>query len=310
MVQTCPGAAESLGCDTAAEPSVARICRARALLGTVVAITIEGLPAAEAHERIEAGFRAIEAIHRLMSFHALDSDVSRLNREASRHAVRVDPRTFAVLARAVSLAAASGGAFDVTVAAKLVEAGYLPAPQRAEAVDPAASWRDIELMPQGRVRFHRPLWIDLGGIAKGFAVDRAVECIGQPPGVQLCVNAGGDLRVRGPRRQLVYLGLPSGEGELPAVMLQNASLASSSGLGQARAPNGAPGGPHRHGIFRRVMGNRSFVSVIADECVLADALTKIVMAQGLGSDALLRRLGAAALLYRQARGWSRLGARA
>lgn len=274
------------------------IRRARPLLGTVVAIAIDGTASAEAHELIEAGFEAVEEIHRLMSFHAPASDVSRLNREAAARPVRVHPDTFAVLAKAVSFAAASGGAFDVTVAAKLVEAGLLPAPEGAIVPDPAASWRDIELTADGCVRFHRPLWIDLGGIAKGFAVDRAIERIGPISRAQRCVNAGGDLRVCGPAEQMVYLKLASSDSELPAVMLQNASLASSTG---------GPSGPHFHGVYRRAIGSRSFVSVIAHECVIADAFTKIVLAQGLGADALLRRFGAGALLYQEGRGWRRLG---
>ena len=285
-----------------------RLRRARPLLGTVVSIAIDGPSESEAHELIEAGFQAIEQIHRLMSFHAPDSDVSRLNREAATRPIRVDPNTFAVLARAVSFAAASGGAFDVTVAAKLVESGLLPAPEGAARPDPAASWRDIELTSDGAVRFHRPLWIDLGGIAKGFAVDRASERIAQSGETQRCINAGGDLRVSGPDEQMVYLKLPSGHGELPAVMLQNASLASSGGLMHGYSGDRGHSGPHFHGFYRRAIGERSFVSVIAPECIVADALTKIVMAQGMRSDGLLRRFGAAALLYQEGRGWSRLGA--
>ena len=284
--------------------------RARPLLGTVVAIAIDGTPDREAHALIEAGFKVIEEIHRLMSFHAPASDVSRLNREAAVRSVKVNPNTFAVLSRAVSFAAASGGAFDITVAAKLVEAGLLPQPDGAGVPDPAASWRDIELTADGCVRFHRPLWIDLGGIAKGFAVDRAIERIGQSSGAQRCVNAGGDLRVCGPAEQMVYLKLPSSGGELPAVMLQNASLASSSGLMDGREGDRARSGPHIHGVYRRVIGSRSFVSVIAPECIVADVFTKIVMAQGMRADALLQRFGATALLYQQGRGWSRLGASA
>ncbi len=284
------------------------IRRARPLLGTVVSIAIDGTAVAEAHELIEAGFDAVEEIHRLMSFHAPASDVSRLNREAAARPVRVHPNTFVVLTKAVSFAAASGGAFDVTVAARLVEAGLLPAPDGAGVPDPAASWRDIELTADGCVRFHRPLWIDLGGIAKGFAVDRAIERIGPISRAQRCVNAGGDLRVCGPAEQMVYLKLPSSEAELPAVMLQNASLASSTGLIDGRRGDRGRSGPHFHGVYRRAIGSRSFVSVIAHECVVADAFTKIVLAQGIRADALLRRYGAGALLYQQGRGWSRLGA--
>ena len=284
-----------------------RIQRARPLLGTIVSIRIDAAPSVEAHRWIEAAFEAVEAIHRLMSFHEPSSDVSRLNREAAERAVRVHPSTFSVLARAVSFAAASDGAFDVTVAAKLVEHGLLPRPEGACVPDPAASWRDIELSPDGRVRFHRPLWIDLGGIAKGFAVDQAFARLPDEPKLQRCINAGGDLRVAGPVQQLVYLQSLSSDAEQPAMMLQNASLASSTGINRERTGSSEMLGPHLHGVYRRFVGNHSFVSVIAPECVVADALTKVVLALGLRADAVLHRFGAAAYLYIEDRGWSRLG---
>lgn len=292
---------------SANERVLERIQRARPLLGTIVSIGIDAAPPVDAHRWIEAAFEAIDEIHRLMSFHEPSSDVSRLNREASQRAVRVHPSTFSVLTKAVSFAAASGGAFDVTVAPKLVESGLLPRPRGDCVPDPAASWRDIELTPGGGVRFHRPLWIDLGGIAKGFAVDQALERMPAEPTVQRYVNAGGDLRVRGPDRQTVYLKLAANDGERPAVMLLNGSLASSTGI--AHQPTGASKvpGPHIHGVYRRSIGSRSFVSVIARECVVADALTKVVLALGLRADTVLRRFGAAAFFYVEGRGWSRLG---
>lgn len=284
-----------------------QVQRARPLLGTVVSIGVRGLPWAEANQRIEAGFRAIEAVHRLMSFHEDGSDVARLNREAAIRPVTVDRRTFQVLARAISFAAASGGVFDITVAAKLAEDGFLPRPPAACQPDAAASWRDIELSRDGSIRFHRPLWIDLGGIAKGYAVDQAIECMRGDPEAQTCVNAGGDLRVSGPQAQLVCLNLVDAEG-VPAVRLQDGSLASSSGRALRRAQNRAWVGPHIDGRRRRAAGTGSFVSVLAQDCVVADALTKVVLAQGARSEALLRRFAASAYLHHERYGWRALAA--
>src|SRR5262249_52049712 len=148
-VQASIGAVAGAQPDDSRERDCEHTRRARPLLGTVVAIGIDGVPGAEAHELIEAGFEAVEEIHPLMSFHASASDVSLVNREAVVRPVRVDPATYAVLAKAVSFAAASSGAFDVTVATKLVEDGFLPRPEGAGVPDPAASWRDIELTADG-----------------------------------------------------------------------------------------------------------------------------------------------------------------
>jgi FAD:protein FMN transferase len=285
--------------------------RARPHLGTMVSIRIRGLEPGQAHAASEAGFAAVADVHRLMSFHEEQSDVSRLNREALAAAVAVDAHTLTVLRRALRFAALSSGAFDVTVARELVELGLLPRPRggcAAELPDAGASWRDIELLDDGRVRFHRPLWIDLGGIAKGYAVDQALARMAPlAPELQLCVNAGGDLRVCGPAAEIVYLNAPVAQDAVPIVVLENGSLASSSGLRRGPWCGQRQIGCHIHGVRRTPMGLNGFVSVLAPECLVADAFTKIVMALGVRSDHLLRGLGATAYLHDAAHGWRTLG---
>ncbi len=147
-----------------------RVERARPLLGTLVTISVQGLPEVEAHRAIDRGFEKIAKVHSLMSFHERASDLSQLNRSAHRKSITVHSYTFEVLSRAISLAADTNGVFDPTIGGQLVEWGHLPPPDFSEASDlpdPKATWRDIELMKGNRVQFHRSLWIDLGGIAKG-----------------------------------------------------------------------------------------------------------------------------------------------
>lgn len=282
--------------------------RARPLLGTRVAIRIEGLDEAAADRAIDAGFEQIALIHRLMSFHEPGSDLSRLNREAAGHAVTVHAETFDVLTRAQELAAWSDGAFDATVAGRLVEWGLLPAPPGAPAPDPAAAWQDVVLEPPDRVRFRRPLWLDLGGIAKGHAVDRALERMALGPAIQVCVEAGGDLRVAGPAAQRIRLRtLQHANDPVPVLELENGALASSSGRESDARHQGRRIGPHVNVHRQRSMGTRSFVSVVAERCVLADGLTKVVLARGSGAAGLLRRCGATAYLHTTRRGWRSIG---
>ncbi len=284
--------------------------RARPLLGTIVSIRIRGMEPGQAQAAAEVGFAAVADVHRLMSFHEQHSDVGRLNREALAAPIAVDARTLLVLRRALQFAALSSGAFDVTVARELVELGLLPRPRggcAADLPDAGASWRDIELLDDGRVRFHRPLWIDLGGIAKGYAVDQALARMALAPEVQLCINAGGDLRVCGPSTETVYLNAPVAQDAVPIVVLENGSLASSTGLRRGQMRGEPRIGCHIHGVRRAPMGLRSFVSVLAPECLVADALTKIVLALGVSSGRLLRELGAGAYLYDAAHGWRTLG---
>ena len=276
--------------------------RARPLLGTCVSVRVEGLRPALAHAAIDAAFAEIAALHALMSFHQPDSDVSRLNRAAYRVPVRVDARTFEVLQRALDLSARSDGVFDITIAPALVAAHLLPAASAAPAPDPAANWRDIVLHGGGRVGFRRPLWLDLGGIAKGYAVDRAIEILARHGAEQACVNAGGDLRIRGARSEPVQLqcAVPDATSR-PVIQLANAALASS-GADPRVAADG-----HRHVHFdaaaRRAVDTRRFVSVWASSCMLADSLTKVVMARGCAARAVLDAHDAHAVLHETGSGW-------
>ena len=242
-----------------------------------------------------------------MSFHEPGSDVSRLNRAAAGEAVTVAPQTFAVLEQAQRMAEISDGIFDITVASDLVAWGFLPRPDGCQP-DPAASWRDIELIAPCHVRFHRPLWIDLGGIAKGYAVDRAISAMALPGEAQSSVNAGGDLRVAGPEAERVLLRGPNDGDAVPVLEIENAALASSSGRDDQREISGRAVGPHLDGATRGSVGTRSFVSVVAEQCIIADTLTKIVLAQGPSASYLLIRHNATAYFHDGASGWQTFGA--
>jgi thiamine biosynthesis lipoprotein len=276
-----------------------RILRARPLLGTRVDIRVDGLEAPQANAAIDAAFAAIADVHRLMSFHEADSDVSRLNRDAATRPVAVDPHTVAVIRRAREIAEASGGLFDISTARQLVEWGFLPPPDSHYPPDPAACWQDIVLEESGEVRFARPLWIDLGGIAKGYAVDVALAAMKLAPGAACLINAGGDLRIAGPEAEQVLLRVPPGldKNLIPAIEIADGSLASSSGPENRRAYRGLAVGPHVNGVSGGSVGANRFVTVTAAECVTADALTKVVMAAGVDSAPVLRRFGATAYLH-------------
>src|SRR5690348_79730 len=128
--------------------------RARPLLGTMVEIRIADTEACD--RAIAAAFAAIARVERLMSVHRADSELSRLNRHGHERAIRVDPWTYAVLAAALRLGRTSGGLFDCAVASVLARHGFLPR-RLARAGDMAATQRDVVLLPDGRVRFRRPL---------------------------------------------------------------------------------------------------------------------------------------------------------
>jgi thiamine biosynthesis lipoprotein len=281
--------------------------RAELLLGTLVRVSVRAAGRPPAQAALDAAFAELRLIHRLMSFHRPDSDVSRVNRTPVGGAVDVDWRTAEVIRTAARLSERSGGHFDITVAPELVAAGYLPAPITDREPDTGASWRDLVWVADNTLQLSKKAWIDLGGIAKGYAVDRAVAaCLGN--GAASClVEAGGDLRVSGAMTAAVRLAAPRGDnGHVPLVELSDGSLASSHGATDAAVTGNRESAPHINGLTRAALDPRCFVSVLCEECVLADALTKVVLSQGADAGALLAACGATALLHEPEAGWLEL----
>ena len=281
--------------------------RAKPLLGTRVDIRVDDPDEDAANAAIDRGFAAIADVHRLMSFHEHASDVSRLNRGAAQSAVAVDPRTFEVLRRAQEFSERSGGLFDISTAGRLVEWGFLPKPENARPPAPGASWRDVILESENRVCFAKPLWIDLGGIAKGYAVDQAMAAMNLGPGVQGVVNAGGDLRVAGPHTEPVRLRSALEIDEIPVIEIEDGAVASSSGREHLRDYRNALVGPYV-GPDGASMGADCFVSVAAPDCLTADALTKVVLAARANAEPILGHFRAIAYFYAPHAGWITLGA--
>jgi FAD:protein FMN transferase len=272
--------------------------RARPMLGTIVEIRADAPLCAMTAAGIESGFAAIARVERLMSVHASDSELSLLNRHACERAMTVDPWTYAVLTGAQRFWQASGGLFDCTIAPILARHGFLPAEIAREDTLPATQ-ADVLLLDDGRVRFRRPLKLDLGGIAKGFAVDRAVEAL-QRNGIDSgAVNGGGDLRVFGPRAEPIHLRDPVDPTALIlAGWLHDGAIASSASYFARRRSSEAWVGPivdPRSGAPRPA--NDESISVIARDALTADALTKPVTLCGTAAADLLAQFGARALRF-------------
>ena len=115
-----------------------------------------------------------------------------------------------------------------------------------------------------------------------------------PEHAQVSVNAGGDLRIAGPNPERVQLRAPSDGQHVPVLEIENASLASSSGRDDLHLAGGKAVGPHLNGKTHGSVGTHSFVSVVADRCMIADALTKTVLARGADAAGLLTRHNATA----------------
>lgn len=255
--------------------------RARPLLGTLVEIA---LPTNEA-SAFDAGFAAIADIHRLMSFHDVASDLGRLRRARPGSVTIVAPETTEVLACAIALHHQSNGLFDITVGRKLVRSGFLPRDGLVHVNRFSGRMPDISITGPCRVHQERIALIDLGGIAKGYAVDRAVEALqarGVPSGM---VNAGGDLRIFGGLGQSVLLR--RGDGRiLELANVRDLAIASSENRLNRRQRQGDTRTPHI-GPAGEAVKIDGLVSVAARSCMIADAMTKIAMTDSLLAERLL-----------------------
>ena len=228
-----------------------------------------------------------------MSFHDPTSELSRLNGDADRHEAFVSDETFAVLTLASEMFHASAGAFDVTIAPELVAWGYLP---RLRSGSRHGTMADVELGPGRRVRFTRKLLIDLGGIAKGYAVDRAVDALREAGVSQGIVNAGGDLRVFGPHSALVHVRHPrTPHACVQLARVRESALATSALYFSRRRVRGRLVSPIVDHRGRVPCLETASVSVVAPTCAVADALTKVVLVRDADSSSVLQRFSASAI---------------
>ena len=276
----------------------AEIRRCRPGLGTFVEVAARAGTPERASAALEAAFAAVSRVQRRMSFHDPASDVSRLNRDAAREAVEVDPWPLHVLEAARDLHLRTRGVVDVGVAPWLQRWGYLPdtgacrAPARRADPEPV-----FEIGPDRRVRFRRPASIDLGGIAKGLAVDRAVEALVGEGATSGVVNAGGDLRVFGAEAMPLHVRHPREPGRLlPLGTLRDAASATSADTFSRRRWRGRVVSALVDPTSGRPCVGAQSASVRAPTCLVADALTKVVTILGRRSAPILRAYAASGLL--------------
>jgi thiamine biosynthesis lipoprotein len=239
--------------------------RLRVALGTFLAVEAEACDRAIADGGVEAAFDAIARVERFMHPQRPESDLAAIAGAAPRSMVPVHAWTWDVLDLCRRLHEASGGVFD-------------PCPD--------GRFSDLELVEPGWVRPRAPVCLDLGGVAKGYAVDRALEALRRAGCDSALVNAGGDLAVFGARSRTFLARTTRGTR---SVKLANAALASSDADELQRPPQ------HRgyyHGVDRaRVVSGQAIV--VAPSAALADALTKCaLLCDARQSESLLERFGA------------------
>jgi thiamine biosynthesis lipoprotein len=259
-------------------------------MGTLVHVSASG-PESAVQEAVDAALATLEKIDRLMSFHDPESELSRVNRDAARMPQAVHPWIWAVLRRALCVSEASAGLFDITVAPLLVREGLLPG--STDLLHRSGNWRHIALTPDCNVYLEQPMLLDLGGIAKGFAVDMAIHELRKGGCTQGVVNAGGDLRRFGPDLHAVHLRHRDRLVQVAELRCGAVATSVPHAIHEERLaqPLGSIFDPRTHLAWRA----RGAVMVAASTCVIADALTKVAALAGPTCEPLLARFGARAL---------------
>ncbi len=275
--------------------------RAQPWLGTLVEVTLaDALGDAATACAFDAAFTAVAEVHRLMSYHDAASDVAQINRMAVGSVIRVDAHTANVIRMALHLNAVTDGLFDIGCASKLVEWGYLPGSTEKIAETSsgnAAHLISLHIDDAGNVRKIAPVPIDLGGIAKGYAVDTAINALQALGVASACVNAGGDLRVFGENAYPVMIRDPRAPTQIAArIELKNAALATSGSYFSQKTVLGHK----RSALVNCESGNALVDSVSATvqaaDCMTADALTKLVLLSADPRHPLLQQFGATAFI--------------
>jgi len=266
------------------------VSRSEAIMGTAIYVELWSDDRAAANATIDAVMQEMHRIDALMSPYKESSELSLVNRDAARRPVEVCVELFDLLARSIAFSELSGGAFDITYAS----AGHLydyrrrirPTAAQLAAARAAIGYRHLQLDHARRtVRFAREdVRIDLGGFAKGYAVDNGAAILAQHGVRHAVVAAGGDSRMLGDRcgrPWMVGVRDPRREGEVVALLpLENAAV-STSGDYERFFDDGDERCHHlidpRTGTSPQAVHS---VTVIAPDGLTSEALSKTVFVLG------------------------------
>lgn len=285
-----PGALRTAAGAALARPGGAWLARDEAIMGTAIHVELWADDRATGEAAIDAVIAEMHRIDRAMSPHKEDSELSRINRDAASQAVPLSAEMAALVGRAIAFSRLSDGAFDITYAGvgHLYDyrGGVAPDAAALAAALPSVGWQHLDLDPAARtLRFRRPaMRIDLGGFAKGHAVDRGVALL-RAHGIRHgIVSAGGDSHVLGDRRGRpwsVAIRDPRREGEVVAVLpLVDCAVSTSGDYERFFERDGVR---HHHLIDPR--SGRSpadvrSVTILADDGLTSEALSKTVFVLG------------------------------
>jgi FAD:protein FMN transferase len=252
--------------------------RQRYCMGTMFDIVAYHASREEAERAVGSAMEEIVRLDQVMSHFKADSDLSRVVREGRRGAISVQPSLFEVIQESLTFSRRSGGKFDVTIAPLL----RTWAIARAEGRDPSAGeisearrcvgYEKIEATAPDRIRLRSDcVEIDLGGIGKGYAVDRAIRVLKAAGIRHALINAG--------RSSIASIGSPPDRQGWPVLLnarvagheillLRDRSISTSEQSPSSEILDPRTGAPAE---------SRLAVSVVAPSATVSDALSTTLL---------------------------------
>lgn len=277
----------------------------RLVMGTFAHLKAIAKDPNTAKKCVETAFAELEKVDNLMSDYKSDSEISQVNRDSAQRDVKVSKSTLEVLQKSVEFSRLSEGAFDITIGPlsdlwrSAAEVNTVPTDAELEQARSKVGYEKLILdANEMTVRFSvEDMKLDLGGIAKGYAIDLAVEAMRAGGAVGGMVDVGGDIRCFGlpPRGKKTWrIGLEdptepedadqslagNASRVLLVLKLRNAAIATSGGYRRFVLVEGKR---YSH-IMNRDTGasaeGMSSVTIISQDAIDADALATTVSVMG------------------------------
>lgn len=274
-----------------------RLHETRLLMGTIVDLEVSFPDSESGKGGMAAAWKEMERLERVFSERRADSEVTLINRMAGKSPARVDPEVLKVTRAALEFSRRSEGAFDPTWAALTRDPhGWrinpdnprVPSEEDLRWILPRVDYRNVEINEgESQVFLREPgMALGLGGIAKGYIVDRAVSVLRAGGAMAGIVNAGGDLRVfgkpwAGPAWRIGVRDPLHPDRLVARLSISDGAVTTSGNYERAVVVNGV----RYHHIFDPHTGmpacGLAGVTMVAPEAVTADALSTAVFVLGM-----------------------------
>jgi thiamine biosynthesis lipoprotein len=263
----------------------------RFLMGTLFDITVLHTDVDKARKGIDKAFDEIQRIEGFTSKYILKSEIARINQNAGKSTFTASSELYSLLRKSIQYSEFTEGAFDVTIGTVQNlwnfenEKGTAPSPQTLLPLLPLVNYKNI-LLEKNFVKLkHKGMKLDLGAVAKGYAIDKGIEILKKYDINNAILNGGGDLKSIGEKSSGVPWKIGIRHPRKPASI-----IASLNGKNNAMATSGdyqkyfIQNGIRYHHILNPATGMQAqglqSVTIIAKEAVLADAMATAVFVMG------------------------------